>query len=106
MTPQLAALVPAWYRPPHHPPQTIDAACAVFGFSRADLTGNARFAGLVRARWAVMLAMHRRGYSTPRIGRALGGRDHTTVMHGLLRGKLIEASNPEFASKCAAVAAA
>lgn len=106
MTPQLAAMVPSWYRPPRHPPETINAACAVFGFTRAELISDHRGAGVVRARWAVMLAMHRRGYSTPRIGRALGNRDHTTVMHGLQRGKLIEARDPEFARLCVAVASA
>ena len=29
----------------------------------------------------------RRDVSLPMIGRALGGRDHTTVMHGLRRAK-------------------
>ena len=33
-------------------------------------------------RQAVMLLARWEGYSTPRIGRELGGRDHTTVIYG------------------------
>lgn len=105
MTPQLACLVPAWYRPPYHLPQTVRAAAEVFSCSVPELLGQDRFAGLVRARWAVMLAMRARGLSVMRIGAALGGRDHTTILHGLKKGAALRANDPAFASKCAAVAA-
>jgi chromosomal replication initiator protein len=86
-------------------PQTLRTAADVFGISLSELTGDSRFTDLVRARWAVMLAMRARGLSTSRIGVALGGRDHTTVIHGLRQGALLRATDPAFASKCAAVAA-
>jgi chromosomal replication initiator protein len=105
MTPQLACLVPAWYRPPYHLPQTLRTAADVFGISLSELTGDSRFTDLVRARWAVMLAMRARGVSMPRIGAALGGRDHTTILHGLKKATALRATDPAFASKCAAVAA-
>jgi chromosomal replication initiator protein len=106
MTPQLAALVPRWYRPPYHLPETLRVAAGIFGFTITELKGDSRYTELVRARWAVMLAMRERGVSTPRIGAALGGRDHTTVLHGLRRAIELKRKDPLFASRCAAVASA
>lgn len=64
--------------------QVLERASLVSGFTVPQLTGAQRHRGVVRARWAVMLALHRRGWSTVQIGRLLG-RDHTTIMYGLRR---------------------
>lgn len=58
-------------------------ACKVFGVSRAELVGQRRTQQFVLARqfvayWASRLTQH----SLPMIGRLLGGRDHTTIIHG------------------------
>lgn len=97
MTAAFSEMVPGWYRPPRHAANAVDTAARIFEVARHDLTGAARQHHICRARWAVMLVLQRRGYSTPRIGRALGGRDHTTIMHGLKRGAAIEAADSVFA---------
>lgn len=50
----------------------------------ADLTGDRRVHGVVVARQEAMADMYATGrYSLPVIGAFLGGRDHTTVLHGV-----------------------
>lgn len=97
MTAAFAEMVPGWYRAPRHAADAVDSAARVFGLTRYDLTGAAKQQHVCRARWAVMLVLQRRGFSTPRIGRALGNRDHTTILHGLKRGAAIEAADSVFA---------
>lgn len=54
------------------------------GISVADITGHSRFRHIARARQLVMyLAHHHAGRSYPHIGRHLGGKDHSTVLHGV-----------------------
>ena len=106
MTPQLAALVPVWYRPPFQAADAVAAAAEVFGLCRQDIIGSSREREICRARWAAMLTLRRRGYSLPRIGRAIGDRDHTTVMHGLVRARDLCAAEPEYAQQCLRVATA
>jgi len=62
--------------------QMLEKVSLLSGFTVLQLIGAQRHRGVVRARWAVMVALHRRGWSTVQIGRLMG-RDHTTVMHGL-----------------------
>ena len=79
-----------------------DEVCASVG----EITGGSRYARLVRARWAVMLALREAGWSSARIGRALGGRHHTTVLHGLKRAEALHATDAGFRAMCGRVAAA
>jgi len=68
------------------PRHVIAAAALACGAAPAMLTGRTRRARAVRARWVAMALMHGRlGMSSVAIGRALGGRDHSTVLHGLDR---------------------
>lgn len=61
-------------------------AMKVFGVSRTELTGASRNRRIVFARQFVMYWARRKvGLSLPQIGRRLGGRDHTTVLHGCQR---------------------
>lgn len=53
------------------------------GVSRGDIVGLSREVQFVRARRVAALVFHELGYSSPQTGRALGGRDHTTVLHYL-----------------------
>jgi len=76
-------------------PRHVIAATALrCGCAPAMLTGRTRRARAVRARWVAMALMHGRlGMSSVAIGQALGGRDHSTVLHGLDRvAGLAEAS--------------
>lgn len=58
-------------------------ACRAFGVTRSELQSPRRNKSIVFARqfvmyWSVRLTSH----SYPQIGRLIGGRDHTTVIHG------------------------
>ena len=61
----------------------IRALCIGFGLSRAQMRGPARNRAIA---WPRQLAMYlvraMEGMSLPQIGRAFGGRHHTTVMAG------------------------
>lgn len=53
------------------------------GVSVQQLRGPQRARAVARARWEVMYLAYDTGrFSLPQIGAFLGGRDHTTVMHG------------------------
>jgi hypothetical protein len=61
-----------------------EIVCAAFGVKTNDLTSARRTANLVRPRQVAMyLAKTLTGRSLPEIGRRFGGRDHTTVLHGI-----------------------
>lgn len=51
--------------------------------SPSAMKGEGRSKELVRARWEAIYRMREEcGYSFPRIGQHLGGRDHTTILYG------------------------
>ena len=71
-----------------HRPSPADRECirlvaAMLGSSRAEVCSRLRDPAVIRARWACMVALRRRGLSYPEIGKALGGKDHTTAMHAV-----------------------
>ena len=51
------------------------------GYSQAMIVGERRKSPLVMVRSAVCILARAAGYSFPQIGRALGGRDHATIIH-------------------------
>lgn len=58
-------------------------ACRLFGVTRSQINSNRRHKSLVFARQFVMYWTSRlTEHSYPVIGRLMGGRDHTTVLHG------------------------
>jgi chromosomal replication initiator protein len=57
--------------------------CRTYGVPWIDLTSSRRTADIVRQRQVIMyLARVHTTRSFPEIGRKLGGRDHTTCLHG------------------------
>lgn len=71
-------------RTPCAPPRTIEHVAETFGLTPADLTGRRRTADIARARQIAMyLLREENGLSLPSIGEYLGGRDHSTVSHGV-----------------------
>ncbi len=61
----------------------LAAVAAHYGLELGDLTGPRRSREIAIARQVAMyLARELTEMSLPQIGQALGGRDHTTVMHG------------------------
>jgi chromosomal replication initiator protein len=67
------------------------------GASLNDLRSDRRARSIAYPRFAAMWAVrHLTSYSLPQIGRALGGRDHTTIMHGIRQADRLRESNPAF----------
>lgn len=66
--------------------QAMDAVCKPIltrnGFSLDDMLGPSRRFGLVDCRQEIMFALHAAGYPDHRIGKYLGGRDRSTIIHG------------------------
>ncbi len=63
--------------------QVMTAICGYFDISSKDLTGPKRQKGLVLPRHITMYILSEElGMTVEKIGQILGGRDHTTVMHG------------------------
>jgi chromosomal replication initiator protein len=64
----------------------LQTAADYFDITLAELTGRGRNARLALQRQVVMYVMREEtSASLPQIGQILGGRDHTTVMHGCER---------------------
>ncbi|MCW5757049.1 MAG: chromosomal replication initiator protein DnaA [Phycisphaeraceae bacterium] len=78
----------------------LDAAIAFYGVKLSDLQAKKKTRSIARPRQVVMyLARKHTRHSLEEIGGYLGGRDHTTVMHGA--GKVAEliTSDPSFAAE-------
>ena len=62
----------------------IEIVADYYNLTAADLTGRSRTAPVAAARHIAMyLLREENGLSLPAIGDQLGGRDHTTVRHGV-----------------------
>lgn len=81
-------MLPAWYLPPPMQAvsgrQIIERVARLHSLTPADISGPSRLAAHCAARWQVMRELRDKGLSTPAIGRILN-RDHSTILHGLLR---------------------
>jgi len=74
------------------PEAVIEAVADFYSLSPEDLKGRSRSQKVVKPRQIAMyLARQETKASLPKIGKALGGRDHTTVLYGLRKiGDLTE----------------
>lgn len=62
----------------------ISEVARIRGVPVGDIVSKRRQIATIRPRQEVMyLARHLTSFSLPTIGRAIGGRDHTTVLHGI-----------------------
>lgn len=61
----------------------VAAVADAFNMDSKDVIGQQRFKYIMRARFALYKVLHVRGMSLSNIGRVCGGRDHTTIIHGL-----------------------
>lgn len=78
------------------------AVCAEFGVSHIDLISPRRLRAVYRPRQVAMLIASRETLSSLcEIGRHLGGRDHTTIRHGILRMEALIAGDAELAARVA-----
>lgn len=63
--------------------ELIFCVAASFDMTPADLRGPCRIRHCVHARAVVSKILHERGCSYPQIGKFLGERDHSTVIHAV-----------------------
>lgn len=79
--------------------ELLEIVSMASGISLGDLVSPRRSRDLARPRQVVMwLAKKHTRYSLPTIGRAIGNRDHTTVMHAVRRiASLLEAGDRDLA---------
>jgi chromosomal replication initiation ATPase DnaA len=73
-----------------------EAISKAHGIGVAELKGPSRLQAISIARFELMWRLYAirradgsRAYSLPMIGRFLGGRDHTTILHGIRRWQAI-----------------
>lgn len=77
-----------------YPEDIIRTICDFYTIKITALRGTKRDAKLVRARHACMYVLKREGGLTySEIGNLLGGRDHTTIMHGVTKIEGLIAQN-------------
>lgn len=86
----------------------VRAVSTLSGIGIGELLSPRRARHIARPRQVIMyLAKKHLGLSLPTIGRSLGNRDHTTIMHGCRKiERLLRAGDPElteFVAKCEAV---
>ena len=80
--------------------EIIAVTAVAYGYTPGDLQGPSRKQRLVKARhMAMFLCRRHTDLSLPRIGRLLGGRDHTTVIHGIEKTKERMRSDPDLAGQ-------
>ncbi len=76
------------------PKQIIERTAAFYDIKVTDITGVKRDKEIVVPRQIAMYIMRRElGMSFPQIAHSLGGRDHTTVMHGVRKINKLAGSN-------------
>ena len=84
--------------------QIVDATAAHHGLAAKDITGKRRAARINHARQVAMyLARELTDLSLPQIGSGMGGRSHTTILHGYNKVADLMAEDPLFRQELAAL---
>jgi len=87
--------------------QIIDAVSDVWGVSVVELHSNGKIQRVGRPRFACFLLLRSRlQFSSPKIGRILGGRDHSTVLAGIRRARWLYEHDADWRAKFDAAVAA
>ena len=87
--------------PPYRPPypkvaKIVEAVCRRFKVRLVDMHSQRRTKDVVLPRHVAMyLARRLTLCSLPQIGRELGGRDHTTILHGINKITALRQVNPK-----------
>jgi chromosomal replication initiator protein len=83
------------------PRDLIAQVAAVFDLTPADLTGPSRIRQVAEARQATAWVLRRAiaAISLQEVGRLLGGRDHTTIIHALAQVERRMADDPYLAAQ-------
>jgi hypothetical protein len=77
--------------------EIIRYASEVTRVEQDKIIGQSRKAFYVNIRNAIALVAHEQGWSYPAIGRVIGGRHHTTILHGVRRAAAMMKGDREFA---------
>ncbi len=97
---QLTDLIPGSMDRTPAPAAIIAVVAASYGFSVRDMEGPSRRQPLVTARQIAMyLCRTLTDLSLPKIGKQFGGRDHSTVLHGVNKISRLVQSDPQFARR-------
>lgn len=67
--------------------EIIAAVAAEYGVPASAIVGNSRLSVVTVPRQEAMRRAKDAGLSLSQIGRLMGGRDHSTVMHGIKRAR-------------------
>ena len=81
-------------------PKLVAIACKEAEVTKSELIGSSRESHVVHARWSIMLGLRRAGLSSPEIGRLVGNRDHSTVLHGLSKSAKVRLVDKRFDALC------
>lgn len=82
--------------------QIKQTVCRHFGVSHEDMVSARRSGYIIRPRQVAMyLCKELTPFSLPMIGRAFGGRDHTTALHAVRRIQAFIRIEPDLASSVA-----
>lgn len=81
--------------------QIVQRVASEYAVPVVELVGPSRKRRIVIARQEAMRRALAEGFTSEQVGRALGGRDHSTVLHGAerARDRLRPAVGPVFASR-------
>jgi len=72
-------------------------AASIYCFTpEQDIKGRSRMSHYAHIRFAIVHVALRQGWSTTQTGVALGGRDHSTIIHARERANYIIARDPDF----------
>jgi len=83
-----------------HPDEIINSVCKFYNVKPTLLKGPKRDAQIVRARHVVMFLLKKElGLTFVEIGNLLGGRDHTTIMHGVEKLEVLMENKPTFSQE-------
>ena len=86
-------------RPQPTPDEVIQAVAHRFSTTVADIKGTRRIKKLTVTRHLTMYILHRYlGLGVTEIGTLLGGRDHSTVIHGVKRATQLLQSEPDLST--------
>lgn len=82
-------------RPSIHPDDVLRVVCDMYSIKPTQLKGTRRDASLVKARHLCMYILKEDLKATlVDIGNLLGGRDHTTIMHGVSKIRTLIEEDP------------
>ena len=82
---KIKAGVDVYIIPPRQSTLILQGVAERHGVTVDDLKSSNRKTNFVIARQEAYYLLKQAGYSTVQCGRFLGGRDHTTIMHGILQ---------------------